>query len=201
MATTRGSRKTRSPSAPTRFRWTTAQYHRLADLGVFRNRRVELIGGEIFEMAPVNPPHAIAVELADTLLRAVFGPGHRIRVQQPMDLGRRSQPEPDLVVLSGSPRDDPSQHPSQALLVLEVSDSSLSYDRSVKTHLYARANLPDHWLLNLIDRQLEIRRQPTPDPDRQGRWTYQSVTIIPTTGHASPLGRPDSPLSVADLLP
>jgi Uma2 family endonuclease len=204
MATTHDPRSSDSGSAsrsgPRRLRWTLAQYDRLGELGFFRNRRVELIDGEIIERSAVKPLHSIAVELLDDLLRVVFGPGHRFRIQQPLDIGRRTQPAPDAVVLLGQPRDTPD-HPRNALLVIEVSDTSLRYDRTVKTHLYAQAGIPEYWKINLVDRQLEIRRNPTRDPSRLGRFTYADVTIVAADGQVSPLAAPAARIAVADLLP
>lgn len=188
------------PCRPARLRWTSDEYYRLAALGLFHNRRVELVEGDIIEMSSFKPPHAISIELADNALRAAFGPGRRIRIQLPIDLGRRSQPKPDAIVLTGSPRDS-GEHPKNALLILEISDTTLRYDRVVKGHLYARASVADYWILNLVDRQLEVHRQPVPDPARRGRWIYSQRTIFSAEGHITPLAKPDVLIAVADLLP
>ncbi len=207
MATTRDNwteserqaRRLHGPG-PRRLRWTADEYYKLADLGFFRNRRVELIEGDIIQMAPVRPPHSIALELLDSVARIAFGAGYRYRVQQPIDIGRRTQPEPDFLVLAGDPR-DATEHPSNALLLVEVSDSSLRYDRGFKAHLYAQAGILDNWIVNLVDRQVEIYRNPVPDPDRKLRFKYADVTIIKADGHASPLAMPTARIAVADLLP
>jgi Uma2 family endonuclease len=185
---------------PRRIRWTADEYYRLADRGFFRNRRVELIEGDIIAMHAVNPPRSISVDLSEEALRTAFGPGHRIRVQQPLDLGRKVQPEPDLAVVRGEARDF-AEHPRTALLIMEVSDTSLDYDRFKKGHIYSTAGILDYWILNLQDRQLEIYREPGPDPQRQGRYRYASQTIVPADGHATPLTRPEARIAVIDLLP
>jgi Uma2 family endonuclease len=185
---------------PRRLRWTADQYYRLADLGFFRNRRVELINGDIIAMSAVNPPHSIGLDLLGDALRAAFGPGCRIRIQQPIDIGRRTQPEPDAAVVFGQARDF-VDHPRNALLVVEVSDTSLPYDRKVKAHLYAQAGISDYWIVNLVNRQLEVHRHPGPDPTRNGRFAYADVTIVPATGTATPLAAPGAVIAVADLLP
>ncbi|MEO6810252.1 MAG: Uma2 family endonuclease [Isosphaeraceae bacterium] len=208
MATTHDPRMTENERraraiygpGPRRLRWTAEEYYRLAELGFFRNRRVELIEGDIIQMSAVKPHHSIALDLADEAIQAVFGPGYRMRIQQPIDLGRRSQPEPDLAVVAGRARDF-TDHPTTALLVVEVSDSSLRRDRTVKVHLYAQAGLADYWIINLVERQLEIHRNPGPDPDRAGRFRYAEVNIVPADGQASPLAKPDAVIAVADLLP
>jgi Uma2 family endonuclease len=185
---------------PRRLRWTADQYYRLADLGFFRNRRVELIGGDIIEMSAVKPPHSIGVDLLGDALRAAFGPGHWVRIQQPIDVGRRTQPEPDAAVVFGEARDF-TDHPRNALLLVKVSDTSLRFDRRVKAHLYAQAGILDYWIVNLIDRQLEVHRDPEPETSRKGRFHYARVTIVPATGSASPLAAPGAVIAVADLLP
>src|SRR5947209_6068047 len=109
---------------PTLRRWTRSEYYRLADLGLFRGQRVELIGGEIIQMPPQKNLHAIAIGLAEDALRAAFGPGHWVRPQLPLHLRPRSAPEPDLAVVLGSPRDYAgANHPRTALLVIAVSDT------------------------------------------------------------------------------
>jgi Uma2 family endonuclease len=208
MATTDESRQAEGPGRPRpvtrrrsgRYRWTAGQYYRLGDLGFFQDRHVELIEGEIYEMT-IDPPHAVAVELLGDVLRRTFGVGYSIRTQQPLDFGRRTQPEPDAAIVAGSPRDYAQAHPKTARLIIEVSDSTLRKDRVLKAHIYARAGIADYWIVNLVDRQLEIRRNPGPDPSRRGRFTYADATIVPATGHASPLAAPQARIAVADLLP
>ncbi|MDR3637193.1 MAG: Uma2 family endonuclease [Isosphaeraceae bacterium] len=191
-------RRTCPPS--NRLRWTSEEYYRLAELGFFRNRRVELVRGQIIARSSFKPAHAISVELADNTFRTAFAPGHRVWIQLPLDLGRRNQPEPDAVVLAGSPRDS-GEHPKTALLVVEISDTTLRYDRLVNGHLYARAKVADYWILNLIDRQLEVYREPVPDPARNGRFAYHQQTIVTAGGRVAPLGKPGVEVAVADLLP
>jgi Uma2 family endonuclease len=192
----RGPRRRRSG----RYRWTAEQFLWLDRAGLFEDARVELLGGEIHEMTS-HPPHATATGLASEALRVAFGQGHIVRQQQPLDLGRRSLPEPDVAVVIGSARNYSHSHPRTAILVVEVSDTTLRKDRTIKVHLYARAGIPDYWILNLADRQLELFRNPGPDPDRKGRFHYAETAIVPADGHASPLARPGARIAVADLLP
>jgi Uma2 family endonuclease len=190
----------RATGGSRRVRWTREQFHRMADAGFFGDRHVELIGGELFEMV-TNPPHETAVGLAVRAATLAFGPNFLVRDQKTLDLGRRYQPLPDVTVVTGDLRDYAAAHPKTALLVIEVSDSSLRQDRRVKAHRYAAAGLPDYWIVNLVDRQLEVHRDPGPDPARKGHFRYSNVTIIPATGHASPLHAPTAAIAVADLLP
>jgi len=182
------------------FRFSTDQFYQLGELGFFDDHRVELIRGTIYEMT-INPGHATAMELTAAILGVIFGRGWYVRHSQPLDLGRRSQPEPDLAVVQGSIRDFSSSHPRTTPLVIEISDSTLRKDRTLKAHLYAQAGLPDYWITNLADRQLEVHRDPGPDPSRRGRFGYRDVTIVAEAGNMAPLAAPGSPVAVADLLP
>ena len=86
-------------------------------------------------------------------------------------------------------------------VLVEVADSSLHRDRTIKAHRYARAGIADYWILNLVDRQLEVYRSPVPDPTRPGRFRYAQTTIVPANGHISPLVNANLRIAVADLLP
>jgi Uma2 family endonuclease len=182
-----------------RFRFTREQYYRLGELGFITDRRVELIHGELWQMT-VNPPHSISTGLVNHALSVGFGPGYWLRFNEPLDFGRRNQPQPDLAVVPGGPRDYTS-HPTTALLVVEICDATLRRDRTIKAHLNAWAGILDYWIVNLVDRQLEVHRNPGPDPDRRGRFKYHDVAIVPATGHVEPLAKPGARVAVADLLP
>ena len=197
---TSATRKRARKAEPRRWRWTTEQYRNLANAGFFRDRHVELINGELIELV-VNPPHDTGVFLALIVLQRLFIHGHVVRPQLSLDLGRRYQPIPDLAVVVGEGRDYANRHPTTAVLLVEVADSSLRHDRVVKAHRYALAGIADYWIVNLVDRQLEVYRNPGPDPDRPGRFCYADITIVPADGHIIPLARIDQQVSVADLLP
>jgi hypothetical protein len=187
-------------AGPRRWRWTAKQFHKLANMGFFGDRKVELINGDLYPL-PVNPPHDTALNLTFRALEAAFGIGYYVRPQMTLDLGRRYQPLPDDLVVAGSPRDHATKHPTTGVLLAEIADSSLRRDRTIKAHRYARAGIADSWIVNLIDRQLEFHRNPQPDPARRGRFHYADVTIVPATGQAAPLARPQARIAVADLLP
>jgi len=182
------------------FRFTIDQAYKITELGFFDDRRVELLDGIFYEMT-LNPPHVVATGVIRDWLIRVFGAAYTILDGKPLDLGRKSHPEPDLAVVVGGPRDYSGSHPKTALLVVEVSDSTLKKDRGLKAHLYARAGLADYWIINVNDRQIEVHRDPGPDPSRRGRFRYREVTIVPAEGRLSPLARPDDFIGVADLLP
>ena len=111
---------------------------------------MELIEGEVVDMPPQKNAHYTAILLAQRALERAFGPNYVVRVQGPLDLGERSQPEPDLAVVPGSPRDY-RDHPKTASLVVEVSDSTLVFDRERKARLFAKAGIPEYWIINLVD--------------------------------------------------
>jgi Uma2 family endonuclease len=192
--------KSRSKQRSGMVRFTAEQAYKLSELGFFEVRHVELIEGVFYQMT-IDPPHAVASMIAPPIIQRHFGEGFSVRSQVPLDLGRHNLPEPDLAVVVGAPRDFSSAHPKSAVLIIEISDSTLRKDRVLKAHLYARAGIADYWILNLNDRQLEIHRNPVPDASRKGRYRYADVTNVDANGHATPLTAPQSRIAVADLLP
>jgi Uma2 family endonuclease len=175
--------------------WTREEYERLVEEGFFQpEERLELVDGQIFEMTPQSVPHAVGVRLARRELGRAFSEGFDILVQMPLALDDDSEPEPDLAVVRGNdPRENLTSHPTTAVLVIEVADSSLRRDRE-KAALYARAGIPDYWIMNLRERCLEFLRDPQ-------NGVYRSRTILRTGDSVSPLARPDVSIAVADLLP
>ncbi len=140
----------------------------MAELGFFEGQRVELIEGEVIRMSPVGPQHGTAiVVITDVLNRLFRPPQYTVRVQLPLAIGRKSEPEPDLAVVHGGLRDFKAQHPSTASLVIEVAESSLSYDRGTKASLYAKAGVAEYWIVDLIHRRLEVRREPVVMPEKR----------------------------------
>ncbi|HEV8640450.1 MAG TPA: Uma2 family endonuclease [Methylomirabilota bacterium] len=190
-------------AAPPRTRrWSRQEYDRLVELGVLHeDEPIELIGGELIVAEPKGSPHATGVSLAAEALRAAFGEGWLVRVQDPVALDDESEPEPDVAVVPGRPRDYRAAHPSRPALVVEVAESSLAFDRNVKGSLYARAGLADYWIVNLVDRTLEVHRPPVRDASAPFGWRYGSVQILGPDAAASPLARPAARVAVADLLP
>lgn len=185
---------------PRPFRWTLALFHRLGDLGVFEGRRASLINGQLIEEGPMNPPHRIALELTDAVVRAAFGPGWRPCVQMPLVLGPGNAPQPDVAMVKGSPR-DALVHPTTAELVIEIADSSLTYDTTTKAELYATAGIADYWVLDLDGRRLLVFRDPVPLPAGLGATAYRTHLTLGPADAVSPLALPTTTVRVADLLP
>lgn len=181
--------------------WTRGEYYRMAEAGLFEGKHVELIEGRVVEMRPMGSLHATAVALVARALEMIFGKGHFVRWQMPLAAGETSEPEPDVAVIAGDVRDYREAHPTTAVLIVEVADTSLTYDRSEKASLYAKAGIPDYWVLNLIDRQLEVRRNPGLDATQPFGFAYADVKILSAADSISPLSMPRATVSVADLLP
>src|SRR5262249_17416938 len=152
------------------------EYGRLIEEQVFRpDERLELLGGELVVREPHGDLHTLAVELVNEALTAAFGAEWRIRVQLPVALDEESEPEPDLSVAAGRARERREPKPSRPVLVVEVADSSLAVDRAYKGSLYARAGVPDYWIVNLVDHTLEVYRDPEPDATASFGWSYRRV--------------------------
>jgi Uma2 family endonuclease len=183
-------------------RWTADEYYTLLDHGFFNGRRVELIEGDIFEMAAQKNLHAMGITLTQDALRIGFGPGFWIRVQMSLDLTPLSVPDPGIAVVAGAPRTHSvHKNPTSALLVVEVSDTTLVFDRNIKGSLYASAGILDYWILNLVDRQLEVYRNAVADAKQPHGMRYPPAQILGPTDRVSPLAAANASILVADLLP
>lgn len=176
-------------------RWTREEYERTVAAGAFApDARVQLIQGDIVEMTPQGAAHVAAVRAVEEALRSVFSTGHDVRVQAPLALLHDSEPEPDVAVVHGSFRDYRDHHPERAVLVAEVSDTSLEFDRTRKAAMYARGGVPEYWIVNLVDRQLEVYRDP-----REGAYVTRQVFIAGDV--IAPVANPAAHIQVASLLP
>ena len=181
-------------------RWTRDEYYQLGDLGLFDDKRVELLDGEIWTLPPQKTPHFSAVEAAAETLIAAFGPGFTARRHGPMTLDDGTEPEPDVLIVPGSWRDYTQVHPtpSEVRLLVEVSDSTLTKDRSKKVNDYARAGIADYWIINLVNRQLEVYRDPAPMLNGYG---YKATLILFDSDSIAPLSAPTGTVPVAALFP
>jgi Uma2 family endonuclease len=189
-----------SHTQPPRARWTVDQFHEACDRGLFEGRNVILVDGEILEMPPPNPPHNSGVELTRFMLQAVFGTAHWARTQMALDMGLDIDPVPDVAVVLGTPKTVVDQ-PSTSLLVVEVSDSTLAYDRGLKSNLYAQGGIEDYWVLDLNGRRLWIHRDPRADVTAPRGFAYASVQAYAETDSVAPLAIPAAAFPVSELLP
>ena len=172
--------------------WTCAEFHRFGDLGAFEGRRAMLIDGVIVEEGPMNPPHAVTLGLVEEAIRVAFGAGWWLRGQLPLVLGLDTDPEPDLAVVPGRPRDY-TAHPTTAALVVEVADSSFDFDTEDKRRLYARSGIAEYWVVDINARRVLVYRDP-----RNGDYGLQQSLDAAAT--VSPLAVPTATLRVTDLL-
>jgi len=184
-----------APADPAPRRFTSAEYHAMIAAGIFQeDERIELIAGEIVQMSPIGSGHAGCVNRLNRRLTRGLGEQGLVAVQNPIALELSSEPQPDLAVLRPRADDYGQSHPEakDILLVIEVAETSLGYDREVKIPLYARAGIPEAWLVRLTDRCIEVYR----DPAATG---YQSMQTF-RTGTLSPLAFPDLALTVETIL-
>jgi Uma2 family endonuclease len=187
-------------SDPLPRRWTKGEFYQLADLGLFDGQKAELIDGEIMVMSPQKPLHYTVVDQAGDVLRDLVGTGAHVRLQGPIDLGPHSEPEPDVAVVKGKREDYAQHHPRGALLLIEVSDSTLQSDRTRKASLFARAGITDYWIINLVHTQVEVFRDPAPDPSQLYGFGYKNVTVLTPGMQVAALNLPIV-VDVAKLLP
>jgi Uma2 family endonuclease len=187
---------------PVLYRWTRRQYARLIDHGFLdEDDPIELLDGLLLVKEPQSSPHRTAVLLVAKTLERAFGDAWFVQVQSPIGLDNRSEPEPDVCVVRGSPRDYTDAHPTRAALIVEVALSGLRVARGRKATAYARGGIADYWILNLIDRVLEVHREPArPGPARR-RWGYASIETLGAEATVVPLAAPSATVRVADLLP
>jgi len=177
--------------------WTVEEYHQMTEAGIFHpEERVELIAGQIIKMSAKGTAHGSAVGRIDKLFQNRLGEHAWIRTEQPIKLDNSSEPEPDIAVVKIDPLDYADHHPtpSQVYLIIEVADSSLKYDREIKSQLYAQSGIADYWVLDVIDRKLHMFREPT----QQG---YQSEVILSQEASISPLQFPTLVIALQDILP
>jgi Uma2 family endonuclease len=156
-------------------KWTRLEYDRLVEAEILGPEdRIELLGGQMIVKEPQYSPHATAIQLVQRALDRAFGRGWSVRPQLPIALAEDSEPEPDVCVVQGDPRDYRDAHPERPVLIVEVSLSHLGFDREHKGTLYARAGIADYWIVNLADRRVEIYREPMPDGAASFGWRYDA---------------------------
>lgn len=184
-------------------RWSSEEYHGLSEAGFFGERRVELVKGEIVEMGAMDGPHWTACVTTQDALRSVFDVGFVVAMQLPIKLQNGSEPQPDVLVVRGQARDfrNSIPTPSVVALVVEVSASTLRYDRGDKMSLYAEARLDEYWLVDVEARRLEVYRRPIAQADARWGWSYAEKQVYTDTESVAPLAAPQSPVSVQELLP
>jgi Uma2 family endonuclease len=182
-------------------RWRRTEFDRLVELGVFAGEPLELIDGQLMVAEPQGTYHASAIDKVDYAVRARVPTGWFVRVQAPVSLDEESEPEPDLAVVPGRPGDYRESHPAHPALVIEVAESSLEFDRTHKGSLYARAAIPEYWIVNLVDRILEVYRDPEPDTSATFGWRYRAVNRLAPPATVAPLAWSGRGIMVGELFP
>jgi Uma2 family endonuclease len=181
--------------------WTRLEYERLIETGFFQSGdKVELIGGQLMVAEPQGSRHAATVSLVADALRAAFGSGWYVMAQLPVALDDESEPEPDVAVVRGSAREYWDAHPSRPVLAVEVADSSVTLDRKHKASLYARAGVPDCWIVSIEEGMVEVHRQPVRSPEAPYGWCYAEVKRLGRGETIAPIAVPTALIPVADLL-
>ena len=187
------------PFPPRRF--SVDEFHQMTQMGLFDgDDRVELLDGLVVTKMTKNPPHEFSLKQMDALLTGVLPPGWHTRPQLAITTAD-SEPEPDGAVARGENRDYSRRHPGPGdlALVAEIADSSLARDR-IKAGIYARARIPVYWIVNLVDRQVEVYTDPTgpdADPRYRQRQDYRMGDHVPVVIDGREVGR----IAVADILP
>jgi Uma2 family endonuclease len=179
----------------TTVKWTVADYHRIIAAGILEERNVELIGGEIVEMAPEGESHAYCSDEAGEYLIYLLGDRAKVRQGKPITLlFSNSEPEPDIAVIQRLGQDYREHHPypENIFWLIEYSNSTLSKDLGIKSQIYAAAGIAEYWVINLRTMELIVFRSPT-DEGYQLRETL-------TRGNINPLAFPDVAVSINRLL-
>ncbi|MBD2327510.1 Uma2 family endonuclease [Alkalinema sp. FACHB-956] len=174
-------------------KWSVNDYHCMIDAGILRDRRVELLAGDIVEMTPEKPIHYNTANLSADYLRELLRDRAYVRFNGPITLAT-SEPEPDIAIVQrpGMQYNDRHPNPNDIFWLIEVANSSLQTDLTLKAALYAQAAIPEYWVIDLADRRFHLLRQPQGD-------RYQQHTIL-TTGTVTPLAFPEIAVEVDRLL-
>jgi Uma2 family endonuclease len=192
-----------APTMPTQrpYRWTVKAFHRAVMQKTWGDgKRMILINGEIFEVPFLTPEHATGIMRMQKWLPSCVPAGHELRSQLPLALNLDSDPIPDFAVVFGNIEDFARRHPTTARLVVEISKTSLDFDLTTKAELYATANVPEYWVVDVIGRRLYVLRDPQPIPGNGGN-SYRDQKTYTDADSIAPLIAPDKPIRVADLLP
>ncbi len=190
-----------STSEPKPYRWTIAEYRELDKIGLFNDVKTMLLDGEIYVMPMPSPQHDTALAKVEDYLRRTFTEGFHVRSQKAFDIGTRNDPGPDLAVVPGTVDDYTEQHPTAAILIVEVSVTSLASDTSTKAELYASARVPEYWVLDVEGRQLHSSRDPVAQPAGRGANAYRNQQTFGADDTVSPSAVPTASVKVNDLLP
>ena len=182
-------------------RWTRVEYERLVELGMFEGERLELLDGVLAVREPQGSRHNAGIRRVIAALLRALGDAWQIDSQLAIALDDASEPEPDIAVV---PRDDAAYrdaHPSRPVLLVEVAETSYRIDHGYKAGLYARAGVPEYWIVDVVRATVEVHREPHPSATAALGWSYRSIERLQPPAVVRPLIAPDTPIAVTDLLP
>ena len=182
-------------------RWQRAEYDRLVDLGVFQGEPIELIGGQLVVAEPQGSYHASAITKVDYALRAIVPPGWIVRLRRRCPSTTNRSPSLIWSWCQDTPGTIGHRIRRTRRLWSRWRNRASTFDRTRKGSLYARAAVPDYWLVNLVDGVVEVYRDPEPDASAAFGWRYRSVTRLAPPATVAPLGFSGERIAVADLLP
>jgi len=180
------------------YRLSIDQYHEMIRAGILaEGEPIELLDGQLVRKMSKNPPHALSTQLTRVALERLVPDGWFVNVQEPIEAAG-SEPEPDVSVVRGNRRDYAARHPagSQVALAVEVAETSLSQDRTSKKRIYAQANVPEYWIVNLSDRRVERHFEPVAGEYRR-RELHGVGAVVPVVIGGAEVGR----IAVSDVLP
>lgn len=175
-------------------------YMWMAENGLFEGQRVELIGGEIIDMPPVSEAHAQSLTDTSEKLFEPFIGRFKTRIQQPFYAGENGRPEPDIAIVRPESL-NADQPPSEAVLLVEISRSTLHYDQTTKASLYASLGIADYWIVNLVENTVEVYRQPIERAEAQFGYDYANRQIYQRGQSVSLLECPEVSIEVNAMLP
>jgi Uma2 family endonuclease len=174
----------------------------MAEAGVLAaDVRAELIDGEVYDMSPMNRPHLVSSIRARDAVLAVFSAGFTVTDQLPVRLSAYSEPAPDVAVIEGDIEQYGEDEPWRVVLVIEISDTCLRFDRTTKARLYASAGVPEYWIVDLINRRVEVRTEPAQHAGDGGQAGYARTRIFLADQEISPQCATGARIKFSDLLP
>ena len=178
-------------------KWTVKEYHKLGEMRFFHpEERVELLSGNMITISAKGTANTSATRRTANVLRDILENQVDVYYKSPIALDDNSEPEPDIALVRIDPFDYATHHPtpSEVYLIIEVADSSLTFDREIKAKAYARSGIADYWVLNVNNRQLHVFREPAENG-------YQSELILGENGSISPLQFPTINIAIQAMLP
>jgi Uma2 family endonuclease len=183
-------------------RWKRVEYDRMIECGIFQpDERLELLDGVLVVKEQQTPPRAAGIRRVADALRGTFESGWLVDTHTPIALDRSSEPEPDVSIVRGTIEDYETRHPDKPALLVQVALKRLGFDRLRKGGLYARARVPEYWIVNLVGHVLEVHRDPRRSKAARYGWRYADVQVLGPDAIVTPLAARGSSIPVAELLP